>query len=178
MSPGTPVPPGEIADRLAIRDLLARYCHAIDRRELDSLRDIYAPGGIDHHTGFDGDVEEFIEWVGRLLPKLDGTLHVLGNHLVEIRGDRAIAETYATAYHWGTPAQDPAKNFTSLVRYVDDLVRIEGRWRIRERWAVREHALSETGRAMGRIQPGPVAAHDANDPYTRLAQAFRADQAD
>lgn len=166
-----------LLDRLAIRDLIARYCHAIDRRELDSLREIYAPGGIDHHTGFDGDVEEFIEWVGGLLPRLDGTLHVLGNHLAQIRGDRAIAETYATAHHWGTPGDDPAKNFTSLVRYVDDLVRIDGRWRIKERWAVREHAFSEVGRGMERTQPGPAATHDANDPFTRLARTFGSDQA-
>lgn len=162
-----------LTDRLEIRDLAARYCRAIDRRQLEDLREIYAPGGIDHHTGFTGSVEEYIEWLRGLLPRLDGTLHVLGNHLAEIRGDEAIAETYATAYHWGTPADDPAKNFTTIVRYVDDLVRVEGRWRIRERWAVREQAFSDAGRILPRIQPGPLASHGADDPYTRLAANFR-----
>lgn len=160
-------------DRLAIRDLMARYCHAVDRRELDSLREIYAPGGVDHHTGFTGPVEEYIEWLRGLLPRLDGTLHVLGNHLAEIRGDIAIAETYATAYHWGTPTDDPTKNFTTIVRYVDDLVRIDGRWRIRERWAVREQAFSDVGRIMPRSQPGPLPSHGRDDPFTRLAASFR-----
>lgn len=163
----------ELADRLAIRDLIARYCRAIDRRELDTLREIYIPGGIDHHTGFTGPVEEYIEWLRGLLPRLDGTLHVLGNHLAEIRGDEAIAETYATAYHWGTPVDDPAKNFTTIVRYVDDLVRFEGGWRIRERWAVREQAYSDAGRLMLRTQPGPLPSHGPDDPYTRLATRFR-----
>lgn len=162
-----------LADRLEIRDLAARYCRAVDRRQLQDLREIYAPGGIDHHTGFTGPVEEYIEWLRGLLPRLDGTLHVLGNHLAEIRGDEAIAETYATAYHWGTPADDPAKNFTSIVRYVDDLVRFEGRWRIRERWAVREQAFSDASRILPRTQPGPLASHGADDPYTRLAANFR-----
>lgn len=163
----------ELADRLEIQNLIARYCHAIDRRELDSLRDIYIPGGIDHHTGFTGPVEEYIEWLRGLLPRLDGTLHVLGNHLAEVSGDEAIAETYATAYHWGTPMDDPAKNFTTIVRYVDDLIRLDGRWRIRERWAVREQAYSDVGRWMRRTQPGPLSSHGPNDPYTRLARAFR-----
>lgn len=162
-----------LTDRLEIRDLAARYCRAIDRRQLEDLREIYAPGGIDHHTGFTGSVEEYIEWLRGLLLRLDGTLHVLGNHLAEIRGDEAIAETYATAYHWGTPAHDPAKNFTTIVRYVDDLVRFEGRWRIRERWAVREQAFSDAGRILPRTQPGPLASHGADDPYTRLAANFR-----
>lgn len=162
-----------LADRLEIRDLAARYCHAVDRRELDSLREIYAPGGIDHHTGFTGPVEEYIEWLRGLLPRLDGTLHMLGNHLSEIRGDEAIAETYATAYHWGTPADDPTKNFTTIVRYVDDLIRLDGRWRIRERWAVREQSFSDVGRLMPRTQPGPLASHGPDDPYARLAADFR-----
>lgn len=170
--------PGELADRQAIADLAARYCRAIDRRELDSLREIYAPGGIDHHTGFSGPVEEFIPWLSRLLPTFDGTLHVIGNHLAEVRGDSAIAETYATAHHWGSPSEDPAKNFTTTVRYVDDLVRLEGRWRIRERWAVRERALSDVGRSLPRTHAGappagPVAAHDSTDPFARLAARFR-----
>lgn len=161
-----------LVDRLAIRDLGARYCRAIDRRDLAELRNIYAPGGIDHHTGFDGPVEEYIAWLSELLPLLDGTLHMLGNHLAEIRGEEAIAETYAVAHHWGTPPDDPAKNFTTLVRYVDDLVKIDGSWRIRERWAVREHALSDVGRTLPRTQKGPMTTHCADDPFTRLATRF------
>src|SRR5699024_7715221 len=98
--------------------------------------------------------EEYIAWLEGVLPRLDGTLHVLGNHLAEISGDEAISETYATAHHWGTPSDDPMKNFTTAVRYVDDLVRIDGGWRIRERWAVRELALSDVGRRLPRTQPG------------------------
>lgn len=159
-------------DRQEIRDLVVRYCHAVDRRELDSLREIYIPGGIDHHTGFSGPVEEYIDWLKGLLPRLDGTLHVVGNHLAHIHGDYAIAETYATAYHWGTPADDETKNFTTIVRYVDDLVRYEGQWRIKERWAVREYAFSEADRALPRTTPGPLATHGQDDPYTKLAARF------
>src|SRR5690625_4957217 len=162
----------ELADRLAIRDLIARYCRAIDRRELDTLREIYIPGGVDHHTGFTGPVEEYIEWLRGLLPRLDGTLHVLGNHLAEIRGDEAIAETYATAYHWGTPVDDPAKNFTTIVRYVDDLVRFEGRWRIRERWAVREQAYSEAGRVLPLTPLGTHTYHVWSVHYIRFTTLF------
>jgi len=163
-----------LADRLEIADLVARYTRAIDRRALHELREIYAPGGIDHHTGFDGDVEAYITWLTGLLPRLDGTLHVLGTHLAEVRGDVAVAETSATARHWGTPADDPSRNFTSIVRYVDHLERLDGRWRIRERWAVRERAWSDAGRALPRTEVGPMPTMDDRDPATSLLARLRA----
>lgn len=162
-----------LTDRLAIADLAARYCRAIDRRDLAVLRELYAPGGVDHHTGFDGTIEEYISWLGTVLPLLDGTLHVIGNHLAEIHGDVAVAETYALAHHWGAPDDDPARNFTSLVRYVDRLERIDGVWRIVERWAVRERALSDVGRAVPGAVAGPAGTHGADDPLTRLLAEVR-----
>lgn len=132
-------------DRLAISDLVAAYCRAVDRHDLAALRDVYTPGGVDHHTGFDGTVEEFIVFLGQALSAFDGTQHVIGNHLAEIRGDQAVAETYGTAVHWGSPHEDPSLNWTSGFRYVDDLVRTPQGWRIRERWAVREWAVTFAG---------------------------------
>lgn len=95
-----------------------------------------------------------------MLPLLDGTQHVMGNHLAEIRGDVAVAETYGTSVHWGSPADDPGRNFTSGVRYVDHLVRTADGWRIRERWAVREWTVSFAGRQRAPEGPGPRGADD------------------
>ncbi|MCW3843595.1 nuclear transport factor 2 family protein, partial [Micromonospora yasonensis] len=97
----------ELADRQHIHEVVLRYCRGIDRLDLDLVRSAYHPDGVDHHTGFDGPVDEFLAWVEPLLRRLTGTTHIVGNHLVELHGDRAVAETYGTAVHWGEPADDP-----------------------------------------------------------------------
>lgn len=132
------------------------------------MRAVYLGDGVDHHTGFSGPADEYVAFLGRVLPRLDGTQHIVGNHLAEVRGDVAIAETYGTAVHWGTPSDDAAVNFVSGFRYVDHLERREGRWGIRERWAVREWTLSTAGRQRPREGEGPTGTRDEHDPLRRL----------
>ncbi len=127
-----------LADRQAIHDLVLRYCRGIDRMDLEAVRACYEPGGVDHHTGFSGDRDAFVEWVGAAISRFEGTMHVVANHLGEPEGDEARAETYGLAYHWGSPAEDPRLNFVSAFRYVDRLRQHGDRWLIRERHALRE----------------------------------------
>ncbi|TQF69452.1 nuclear transport factor 2 family protein [Rhodococcus spelaei] len=117
-----------------------RYCRGIDRLDFELVRSCYHPDGIDHHTGFDGTVDEYIAWVQPKLELLGGTMHAVGNHLVELYGDVAISETYSTNTHWERPGGD----FTSGCRFVDLMERRDGRWAISERWAVREWTRSDT----------------------------------
>jgi hypothetical protein len=94
-------------------------------------------------------------------------MHLTSNHLSHVVGDRAVAETYGTAVHWGSPADDPTLNFTSGFRYVDRLVREDGRWRIAERFAVREWTRADVGRRDAEA-PGPRGSRDRQDPVYRL----------
>ncbi|MEN3362315.1 MAG: hypothetical protein V7637_6297, partial [Mycobacteriales bacterium] len=129
------------------------------------------PDGVDHHTGFDGTVDEYVGWVSAALARFRGTTHLIGNHLAEVSGDRAVAETYGTATHWGDPPDDPRRNFTSGFRYVDLMERRDGRWAIAERWAVREWTRSDAGRFVPREGGGPTGARDGTDPlYAALAR--------
>lgn len=164
-------------DRAEIYELVCSYCRAVDRLDLDGVRAVYAEDGVDHHTGFSGSADEYVAWLGRMLPALDGTMHIVGNQLVEVFGDEAVAETYGQAVHWGRPAESSAVNFTSGFRYVDHLVRREGAWRIRERWAVREWTRSDAGRFVPRSAPGPTAARDRSDPVHVLLDRLRGSSA-
>lgn len=154
-----------LVDRQEIRDLLASYCHGVDRLDLELVRSTYARDGVDHHTGFDGTADEYVAWLARGLPLLDGTMHVLGTHRCEIFGDVALSETYGTSVHWGSPADEPALNFTTGFRYVDRLVREGGAWRIAERFAVREWTRSDAGRRRVAEATGPVGRRDRDDPW-------------
>ncbi len=152
------------SDRVEIHDVVLRYCRGVDRLDFDLVRSAYHPDGIDHHTGFDGTVDEYIAWVATALRRFTGTMHVVANHLSEIDGDVAVSETYGFAAHWTDSSDDPRHNFTSGFRYVDLMTREAGRWAIRERWAVREWTRSDAGRLIPKEGSGPSPARDDTDP--------------
>jgi hypothetical protein len=153
----------EDADRAAIRELVCRYCRGIDRLDMDLVRSCYHDGAIDHHTGFDGTIEDYVAWVEPKLCGFDGTMHLVGNHLVEFEGTRAISETYGMAVHWGTPSQSPSLNFTSGFRYIDLVEKRADEWRILERYACREWTRSEANLFVPSEGPGPTGRRDRDD---------------
>ena len=160
-----------LADIQAIRDVAALYCRGVDRLDLELVRRCYHPDAVDHHTGFDGPVDDFVRWLGKNLEYLVGSMHVMGNHYVEFVGDdTAISETYCTAAHWGRPDQGERFNFTTGVRYIDLMERRQGRWAITERWAAREWTRPEVFIAPER--PGPRGRRDNTDPLGVLRERY------
>ena len=91
----------ELIDKQAIRAVVLTYCRGIDRLDFDLVRSAYHPDAIDHHTGFDGTIDEYIAWATTKLSAIGGTMHHIGNHLVELHGDHAISEAYSMSTHWG-----------------------------------------------------------------------------
>jgi hypothetical protein len=157
-----------LADQQAIREVVLRYCRGVDRLDMALVRSAYHPGGIDHHTGFSGPIEEYVPWVETALRRLGGTTHIIGNHLSEIRGDVAAAETYGQAVHWGEPADEAQRNFTTGFRYIDHMTRKGGVWAIQERWASREWTLSNVGQRIAKEGVGPSGTRDGDDPLAQL----------
>lgn len=153
-----------LADRQEIQQRVLEYCRAIDRGDLAGVRAVYTHDGVDHHTGFTGDADDYVAWVSEKLQSFAGTMHIVGNHLVELYGDHALAETYGTAVHWGVDPEDARTNFTSGFRYVDHFRREADGWRILERHAVREWTRSDAGRLMTPEGVGPRGTRDHHDP--------------
>ena len=90
-------PPGvaEIAVRIAITDVLHRYCRAMDRMDRPLALSCWHADGTDEHTPlFAGSAEAFVDWVWRLHEPMVGTRHCLSNILIEVDGDRAWSESY------------------------------------------------------------------------------------
>lgn len=160
-------PTRDLHDRQEIRDLIAAYCRGVDRADYALVRSVYAEDGVDHHTGFSGQADEYVAWLRVRTRAFTGMMHNLGTHTAHIDGDTAVAETYGTAHHWGTPSGDPELNFTSGFRYLDRLVRTPAGWRITERFAVREWTRSDAGLMRTPEGAGPRGARGADDPlYT------------
>jgi len=121
----------EVADRLAIEQVLARYCRGIDRCDAAELTRVFS----DDSTIDFGDGEQprdkSIAGLMAGLGAMKLTHHNIGNIICEIDGDHARAETYCVAYHW-LPGE-PEIELVVGGRYLDHLIRRADRWQIRER---------------------------------------------
>lgn len=148
------------SDRWAISDTVARYFLAIDRRDWPRLRGCFAAdveatyegvrvaGGIDRLMDFCTGRSAYrfpLEIVNLRL-----SMHLMGNHVAEVHGDTATAETYALAHLVDEPASGPRMRTRGL-RYLDELVKRDGRWLIRRRehildWMRRDDVLDYSGK--------------------------------
>jgi hypothetical protein len=126
----------ELADREAIRDVLARYARGIDRVDADLLRSTFWDDAVDDHGTFSGSARAFID---QLIPKLnraEALMHFLGNILIEIRGDVAAVETYLRAFHRQEFADGQRYELIIGGRYVDRMEKRDDEWRIARRKVV------------------------------------------
>jgi hypothetical protein len=127
-----------LLDQREIEDAILRYCRGIDRMDRELVRSCYHPDATDEHGSFSGGVDEFLEWVWKLLARYESTMHLVGNVLVEVQGEVAAAETYGVSFHRG-PESSPQLNLITGFRYLDRFERREqGPWKIAARVAVSE----------------------------------------
>jgi hypothetical protein len=122
---------GVLEDRDEIHDIMMRYSHGVDQREMEVVRACFAPDlktvGWGPGEGFDRDaLIRFISGVGHFRE----TMHMMGNQLIEVSGDTASMDTFAQLTH--RLDGDPAKLLVSS-RYVEKLTRRDGEWAITQR---------------------------------------------
>jgi hypothetical protein len=121
-----------IADRLAIQDVMTRYANGVDTRDKDLyasafVEDLRISGGFGTGPEVQGR-EAWVAWVWRQLERFGPTQHLMGNYVVELRGDQATMRTYVQATH--IMADDPKTTLTLWATYHDELVRDGDIWRI------------------------------------------------
>src|SRR5712671_4724158 len=99
--------PGQIADRLALRELSDRYGRAVDRRDAHSLAELFTddaelsvhhPAEAEEPSRVRRGRAELTE-IPRLISRYRKTFHFVGNALYEIDGDTATGEVYCVAHH-------------------------------------------------------------------------------
>jgi hypothetical protein len=153
----------ELLQHHRIRQVLVRYFRGIDRLDFELVRSCYHPEATDQHPTFTGDRDAFIAWVRPALTALAGTMHILGNNLIEFGRDQAVSESYVTAYHWQETDPSQPTGFTSGFRYIDRFERRDGEWRIARRVAIREWTRHEVDFVPHRTS--------ADDPGYRMRSA-------
>ena len=125
----------EMSDRLEITELLARYCNAIDTMQWDLLDELFTEDAVIDYTatgGPRGSLPEQKEFLASTLPAVfqPGFQHLTATTIFDLDGDEArtrsvlvnpmVLENRAHVLFMGT-------------WYVDDWVRVNDRWRIKQR---------------------------------------------
>jgi len=162
----------ELADREAIRDVLFRYARASDRCDEALLRSVYWPEAHDEHLEFSGTAEEFIAYSLPILRAMRYNMHMLGNILIAIDGDKADVETYFQGYH--SVEQDGVRrDVIAAGRYLDNFERRGQEWRIIRRFVTVDwfREFPDTGDWVRgpfgmQVERGDIKPHDKS--YERL----------
>lgn len=180
--------PRRLADRLAIQDLLYRWCRAVDRRDWAAIRDVFHPDAHDDHGIYKGDIDGLIGWLSERHATIVQSTHLLGNMLIEFSGaDSAVVETYCfavqryatggaatrSAITGGTDTGDKPFDMQMNGRYVDRIERRHGTWRIADRTTVFDNSiLLPVPEAAPRLGADwPVGRRDGDDPVYRIRTA-------
>lgn len=122
----------ELASRLEIQNVIARYAHAVDRRDFDAVRECYHPDAYDDHGRYKGGLDGLIDYMHALAAKLNSTYHLMGTPYIELKGDTAWVETF-TIYRRDLKGDETV---LSGLRYADTFERRDGQWRIARRLVI------------------------------------------
>jgi len=123
-----------LADTQEIRDLVMQYCRAIDRRDLDRLKNLYHSDAIDDHGAFSaGPVQKYLDLLPTILDSMIAVSHQILNHYIKIDGDYAEGEVYMIAYH--LTKDENGKDIEVIVggRYLDLYEKRDNVWKFKYR---------------------------------------------
>jgi hypothetical protein len=136
----TEITPTELADRLAIRNLIDAYARCADRRDAEGQKAlftddtrfvVYMDGqGSEPTQVFDG--RESLTPVFEDLNRFKATMHFNGQSTIALDRDRATGETYCIAHHLFTE-DDERKLMVAWLRYHDTFVKVDDAWFFAER---------------------------------------------
>lgn len=122
----------DIQDRLAIQELLERYCHKADYYPPERMRDMFAADGIFEvpamELRFEG-IESIIAFFKLSRENNSSTRHVISNIVIEGDGDQAKSSAYLQVLS----VKDGLVTPLGFGRYMDQLRRYPEGWRLQHR---------------------------------------------
>ncbi len=152
----------DIADKLAIRDVLSRYCRGLDRMDKAMAYSVFSEDAPAHYYDFyEGTGRGFIDWVWEAHAPMDRHSHQITNTLIDLDGDKASSEAYVTVVLWMREGSDMIETVVRG-RYLDRWEKREGQWLI----VHREH-LMDTQSVNGvpvADAPNKESTRDESDP--------------
>jgi SnoaL-like domain len=130
----------ELLDEYALRKLVHGYCRAVDRGDLDTVRDLYHPDAEDSHGSFSsGAVEVFLSTLAQTRPYIRSMQHHVTTTNFAISGDIAEGEVYSIATH-SFAASGGETEVVVGGRYLDKYEKRDGVWKFTTRSIVTDWA--------------------------------------
>jgi hypothetical protein len=141
MAPHPPITSSEVADRLAIQELVEAYAHCADRRDAAGQMDLFTADthfivhmdAADPTPSYELHSREDLAPVFADLNKYAATMHFIGqSRITELKGNQAMGRTYCLAHHL-TVADSGRTLMVAALRYLDRFAKANGVWRFSQR---------------------------------------------
>ena len=141
MSQHLTISPGEVADRLAIRELIEAYARCADRRDATGQMSLFTAdthfvvymNAKDPKPSQELHTREALALVFADLNKYAATMHFVGQStILSLTSDRGTGEACCLAHHL-TVDGDKRKLMVAALRYYDTFVKLDGSWLFAER---------------------------------------------
>lgn len=154
----------EMADRLAIIEIIHTYARGVDRADAEILKSTCWEDAELDYGGYKGPAHSFCDALPNGLRNFINTQHQISNTLIEVAGDEASVESYLTAHH----RRPDDTEMTYIGRYLDRMEKRKGVWKIKFRQIVmtwhQDAAMSENFDKNQSLVPITRATHDPDDP--------------
>jgi hypothetical protein len=130
----------ELADRLAIRNLIDAYARCADRRDAEGQKALFTDDTrfVVHMDGQGSEPTQVLDGRESLTPvfedlnRFKATMHFNGQSTIALHPDRATGESYCIAHHLFTE-DDERKLMVAWLRYHDTFVKVDDAWFFAER---------------------------------------------
>lgn len=148
----------------AIRDCIYRICRGTDRVDPDLVRSAYHPGAQVHYGKmFEGNAEDTIEGGMKHQASQEQRQHLVGNILIRVDGDTAVAESYELDRH-KTPMGGEMRDLVLAARTLDRFEKRNGEWKIVDRTKVMDWGRAiEANDGLYQNSPLPTGGNDKTD---------------
>jgi hypothetical protein len=163
--------PTQLADRIAIQDVLHLHCRGLDRLDKEAIQCAYWPEAEVDYGSYKGSAQVFAELVvGALGQAYELTRHSISNTLVNLTGHLARCESSVHAAHLLMGAREELLFYG---RYLDRLEKRQGQWKILHRqvvmdWSKRLPVQDErNGEAFADLAKGAHVGIDPLYPFLR-----------
>lgn len=166
-------------DEFQLRKLVHAYCRAVDRGDIDTLRNLYHDDAEDDHGSFStGGVDDFLSQLEAARPYILSMQHNITTANFAISGNTAEGEIYTMATHtFGAGDRD----IDVIVggRYLDKYERRSDTWKFIERKIVTDWAHINDPSSVDLSHPitkdTPVGSPNANDPSYQFFSLLQRD---
>jgi uncharacterized protein (TIGR02246 family) len=141
------------AEKLAIQELCARYCHTIDSQDSDGWADCFTPNGTFEFDGWAISGRDALREYAVIHTRFVRCRHMTVNHLYEVSGDSASGTSTTVV----TVATEGGYKIFGQSAYFDNLVKQDAQWRFAARRLKTDRLVADPDKAVNLADPDVAA---------------------